>query len=89
MYALIALYCTIYAYDTGLKKPVKNCHSQVIRQFNSESECKKNIDVEGEKIWSNDNRTVTVRSIRRPSACIAVDGEKVSEQTYDLVWRKK
>lgn len=42
-----------------------------------------------EKQWSNDNRTVRVMTVRLPSGCIKTVSEKISEQTYDLVWRKK
>lgn len=80
MWALIVLNC------------VGVCTSSVINRYETENECKKAIRDQmhiTDKQWSNDNRTVKVMTARLPSGCIKTVSEKISEQTYDLVWRKK
>ena len=80
MWALIVISC------------VGVCTSSVINRCETENECKKATREQmyiTDKQWSNDNRTVKVMTVRLPSGCIKTVSEKISEQTYDLVWRKK
>ena len=80
MWALIVLNC------------VGVCTSSVINKYDTEVSCMRAIREQmhiTEKQWSNDNRTVKVMTARLPSGCIKTVSEKISEQTYDLVWRKK
>ena len=79
MWALIVLNCM-------------TCPPAVVNKYNTEASCMRAIKEQmyiTDKQWSNDNRTVKVMTARLPSGCIKTASEKVSEQTYDLVWRKK
>ena len=83
MWALIVLNCMTVS---GI------CTSSVINKYETEASCRKAIVDQmhiTDKQWSNDNRTVKVMTVRLPSGCIKTVSEKISEQTYDLVWRKK
>ena len=92
MWALVILNCVMVGqlnYDNSL---VPRCSSTIKEYFRTESDCKKSMvrDITySDKIWSNDNKTVTVKSYTLPSACLNTRGNGSSEQTYDLVWRKK
>ena len=80
MWALIVISC------------VGTCTSSVINMYDTEASCMRAIREQmyiTDKQWSNENRTVKVMTVRLPSGCIKTVSEKISEQTYDLVWRKK
>ena len=80
MWALVVISC------------VGVCTSSVVNKYDTEASCMRAIKEQmhvTNKQWSNDNRTVSVMTVRLPSGCIKTVSEKISEQTYDLVWRKK
>lgn len=78
MYALILLACV------GI-----DCRSTVSAVYQSEWECKKNIDTVTSQSYSKDGRSVRVTTSKRAGGCVPINEKVISDDSYDLVWRRR